>query len=829
MAQVTPPADPMAEYRRQLELTRKRGLPLDPAEIQPRPGRAGRTAPLDGAGTSRPKTPGRRSSQGQDLVALAASALLFHTPQGEAHATFEEGGHSETWPVRSSGFRDWLAARFFHKHDGETPSRHAMEEAVTNLEGCARRRGETREVYIRVAQLGNNRIFLDLCDPLWRAVEITADGWCVTEKPPVAFVRRRDMLPLPEPERGGTVDILRTHLNPGLSDGDWRLIAGFTVDLLRPRGAHPILAISGEQGSLKTTTLTRIRAVVDPHAVAPRRPPRNDRDIAVAVRNSYVICYQNLSTIPPALADMLCAVATGGGFGVRELYSDGEEALFCGTRPILYDGIPDLADRADFVDRCVHVTLPRVEDGVFMPDEAAAAAFEKDRPKLLGAFLDAASMPLRNLPTVQLPWPRMASFAHWVVAAEPAMWPTMDGQSLFMAAYGRNRADAMNSVLDGSSVVPALLAFFRARAEPWHGSIADLYSALSAWPDHPRSTRDWPRSPKGLGNALCRVAPALRAKGLAIEFLGTEGHGRRKAVWIAQASGAEHGPHGPQIPANASGDTVSGADHGADRRGPCGPSRTIQRADGPHLERQPGAALRTTADHVDHALHHLSALHPDWLELSPGRHFANTGDWVACIAGGRGVARCAFWRRGTPGRGYRLARLLLGGGIGGCRVMSVAGALIYLHRAGYAFQVFGEAVVVFPSPAPPPDRAEVRAYLRRHKPEVAQPCAGHGLASKPWRRADTLAHCSIPGCTSRLPPRRSRLCCSKCLTTGRWCTRQARRTPKGSRPDRRASEGGDGMATIAAVSLAAAVVLQLYILGKLAPMIQWARSRRRRP
>jgi len=42
--------------------------------------------------------------------------------------------------------------------------------------------------------------------------------------------------------------------------------------------------------------------------------------------------------LPNWLSDALCRLATGGCFGVRQLYIDDEEMLFEAARPILLNG-----------------------------------------------------------------------------------------------------------------------------------------------------------------------------------------------------------------------------------------------------------------------------------------------------------------------------------------------------------------------------------------------------------------------------------------------------------------------------------------------------------
>jgi hypothetical protein len=69
--------------------------------------------------------------------------------------------------------------------------------------------------------------------------------------PPVRFRRSPGMLPLPLPERGGSIAALRSNLNLSNHE-DFVLVVAWLLAALRPRGPYPLLAISGEQGSAKT-------------------------------------------------------------------------------------------------------------------------------------------------------------------------------------------------------------------------------------------------------------------------------------------------------------------------------------------------------------------------------------------------------------------------------------------------------------------------------------------------------------------------------------------------------------------------------------------------
>ncbi len=146
---------------------------------------------------------------------------------------------------------------------------------------------------------------------IWRAVEIDAEGWRIVNRPVPRFRRSRGSQPLPEPERGGSLDELRGFLN--IDDDDWVLIRAFLVSALRPALPCPILVAKGEQGAGKSTACRMISSLIDPRTSALRGAPREVRDLVAAARNSWLVCFDNLSHLPQDLADAACRLATGGG------------------------------------------------------------------------------------------------------------------------------------------------------------------------------------------------------------------------------------------------------------------------------------------------------------------------------------------------------------------------------------------------------------------------------------------------------------------------------------------------------------------------------------
>ena len=479
----------------------------------------------------------KKESQATAIVRLVtdAGAELFHTAAGDSYITIRVNGHREHHPLGSRGSRDYLT-RIFYLETGRAPNAAALQDATATLSGIGRFDGSEHEVHVRVAG-ANDRIYLDLGDPSHRAVEIASTGWQVVADPPVRFRRPRGVLPLPAPERGGSIADLRRFVNVA-TDGDFVLLVMWELAAFRPRGPYPILVFMAEQGAAKTTTTRVLRRLCDPNDSDVRRPPRNTEDLMIAATNGHVVAFDNLSRLPEDLSDNLSVLATGGGFAVRQLYTNKEEELFQAQRPIILNGISQVATRGDLLDRAIVATLPPIPEERRKDEATFWSEFDQARPRILGALLDAVSCGLRRVRDVHLERkPRMADFAVWGVAVEPACpWPA----GMFLRVYAGNRQNAVEAILDGDPVVDVVQ-----KMAPWTGTASELLAELTTrTPANITMRKDWFVKPRQVSDALRRLAPGLRRTGIEVTFL-KHGHGRTRLIEIervaASASSAASG------------------------------------------------------------------------------------------------------------------------------------------------------------------------------------------------------------------------------------------------------------------------------------------------
>jgi hypothetical protein len=500
------------------------------------------------------------------LIELSDKAQLFHSPDGTGYATIPVGDHVENWAIRSKGFRRWLAREFFAQ-TSSAPNSDALQAALNVIEARAAFDGVEQNVYVRVGSQGG-RIYLDLADTQWRAIEISPDGWQIISNPPVRFRRSSGMLPLPEPVHGGSIEELRPFLNIGEDDEDtstnveradlhrlnaahrprdFVLTVSFILAAFRERGPYPILGLLGDNGAAKSTFLAVLRKLIDPNSAPLRSLPRDERDLYISAFNAYLLAFDNISKLPDWISDALCRLATGGGFGTRQLFFDQDEVLFDAMRPTALNGIEDMITRPDLVDRSIILSLKEISDDKRKPERAFWSDFERAHPRILGALLDGVAHGLHQLPETRLATlPRMADFALWVTACETAYWQP----DTFAQAYAQNRRDAVHTVIEANLVATTVQAFM-AEQTKWEGTSTELLAALAkAAGEDQMKLKEWPSSPRSLSGRLRRVATALRKVGIEVAFDREPDKKRGRKIMLTSPSemGGENRPNRPNRP-----------------------------------------------------------------------------------------------------------------------------------------------------------------------------------------------------------------------------------------------------------------------------------------
>ena len=453
----------------------------------------------------------------------------FHDTRNIVYISISDKPGSQTFPLKAEAFEHYLRQRFYTDHD-RLLSEKDFQIIESILVARAMANTKTEEICCRVGESGGN-VYLDLANKDRQVIEVTKDGFRIVKNAPLHFLRPSGMeaLPIPTKTKYSLQKLLRS-LFRSLQERDLLIIAAFLLGCLRPRGPFPILQFIGAQGSAKSTNSRMIKRCIDPSFADSRSLPKDERDFAIAAQNNWLLCFDNVSSIPKWMSDSFCRLSTGGAVSIRKLYSNSEECLFSAKRPAILGGIVDPIERGDLKDRTLVIFLSAISPEQRQTEEKLWADFDGYHSAILGALLNCVSTGLRNLEKVETKeLPRMADWYRFLKAAEPAMG-FRDG--LLAEVLKEGRALAAEAVLESSPVADILLDFM-STTESLEGSATELWIILR---NHVREQlyfdqRRWPASPRQLSNELRRLEPDLQQHGVRITFSRS---GERRIISITQ-------------------------------------------------------------------------------------------------------------------------------------------------------------------------------------------------------------------------------------------------------------------------------------------------------
>jgi hypothetical protein len=436
------------------------------------------------------------------LMVEAGMVGVFHN--GADYIWWERDGKHQTLLAGGDLFTRQFTAYYLAK-TGQVIKADNIKAATLALIGSHLDRDET--LYQRKAY-HDGRLYVDLGTNQY--VIIDKDGWTVSDKVPIKFIRHSEMGTFPVPTPGGNLQGLRSFFN--CTDDDFLLIMGWILQAYLPDGGHFHLTLRGVAGSAKSTTTRICKQLTDP-MVAMELPgfPPTDRDLMISAYNTTVPVFDNLQSITPEVSDVLCRLATGGEMRVRKLFTDAEETRLRARRPVILNGIPDIVQAGDLAERMLSIDLHTIPPRQRRGEAEIWGDFDSYWPKSMGLIFSMLSSALRNRREVTLDKPpRMLDAAKWIVAGlddagvNPGAWE---------ASYWRMRDDAMADLVSDNSVSMAILRL--AENGEWEGSPDELFEQLSHFgsPD-----RYWPKSASRLSRTLRTLVVELESIGVLVTF-----------------------------------------------------------------------------------------------------------------------------------------------------------------------------------------------------------------------------------------------------------------------------------------------------------------------
>jgi len=468
------------------------------------------------------------------LLGMAQESYEFGIMTTGDEFALSKDGSAVVLPLMSTQFKQDFARRAYTEL-GEIVGTGPVRQILLLLGAMAHEETPVT-ISLRVARSARG-IVVDIGNGAGDAIEVTAEGWAVVPRSPVLFRRTQATLPLVIPEREGSLDQLRPFLN--VSEAAFRIIVAFLVAAFIPDIPHPVLALTGEQGTAKSNATRLLVRLVDPSAAELRHVSADLDDWAVVANASYVVPLDNLSHISAGFSDALCRAATGDGIVRRQLYTDSDVKIMVYRRVVVLNTIDLSSLRGDLAERMLLVELEPISKGDRREEKVIHEEFEAVRGRIFGGLLDLLVKVLAALPGVNSSeLPRMADFARVLLAVDQVEgWHTFD-------TYMESQSKTAGQAVESSYLADVLIRFMNERLPTgqdrsrWSGTATALLDELTRRVDRP--PRGWPSTPAVLGSELKRLAPDLhRSAGIQVKP-SRSAHGRsweilRSMVWEAES------------------------------------------------------------------------------------------------------------------------------------------------------------------------------------------------------------------------------------------------------------------------------------------------------
>jgi hypothetical protein len=443
--------------------------------------------------------PKRLPTADQTLALLyhARAATPFFSQGGQPCASIPSSVDScRVLPLRSADFRDWLTANYYAEFE-TAPSSIALRSVLRTLEARAQsNEAPAQKVDHRVSFEGDrfapSKVFLDLANPAGEILEITPQGWAITDNLHQSFRHSPGMLPLPNPQLL-TPDPLQSLVQLFHLTGSARTRALlWLTTALRPTGPYPILVLRGPAASGKSVLARALRTLIDPSTAPLRRLPHSDRELLQFALHNWFLVFDHVHRIPIKISDALCAISSGEAIEtVQPDYRDNVLAEI--ARPIILIAPLDETQAPWTPTRSLSsrsLTIDLAPLDAPCPEAAVWSDFEALRAPALAALADAVSSALRHVRDVEIGHTaRFADCVAWSAAAG------LDTASLVEAV-----TDPESQWLGADPLRDTLYALLRTNPT-WSGDSSTLLTQLRALA--PLATL--PSTPKALVQSLARI------------------------------------------------------------------------------------------------------------------------------------------------------------------------------------------------------------------------------------------------------------------------------------------------------------------------------------
>lgn len=311
---------------------------------------------------------------------------------------------------------------------------------------------------------------------------------------------------LPDKENGDYL-LLGNYLN--IREEDWLLALVYIASCMIPGIQHPILNITGEHGTGKSTIGKIIKALIDPAKGSSLSNFSDGKDgLLMQLSQFYLTNFDNTEKLPPSLNAVFCQAVTGGVTYKRKFYSQDTLIPMELNSIVVLNGITSAIRKEDLLSRTVFIeTLPLP---VYRETSKMDEDFQKDLPKIFGGLLNVVAEALQTQSEVDSKQSyRMAEFTAVGYAIAEAIDEGLGDD--FMDAMKRNEQYQLQEMKKSEPLITLFQNFLNIHKDGICWPVETVYEEIVRddiyYAGLGSTVKELPKAP----NALSRKVRALKS------------------------------------------------------------------------------------------------------------------------------------------------------------------------------------------------------------------------------------------------------------------------------------------------------------------------------
>ena len=207
--------------------------------------------------------------------------------------------------------------------------------------------------------------WIDPNDPTTGFIKINEDtSWSLERKPEKGVIFQRNSVLQPMPVKPAGLETLIDLFNELNIPEDMKIptLSWVITRIVSPGTACPILLISGEAGSGKTTTARRLKTLLDPSISDTSSITTDEERISLMLGVRSSIVWDNVTSISQKLSDILCRIVTGGAYEARTLYTNQDITTLEYMRSQIITCVDVPPMKEDLRTRTVFIEAPKIKN-----------------------------------------------------------------------------------------------------------------------------------------------------------------------------------------------------------------------------------------------------------------------------------------------------------------------------------------------------------------------------------------------------------------------------------------------------------------------------------